>query len=71
MTTPYIPVSWGEVIDKITILQIKHVRLPDAAARAQVESELALLEEILAKAPAAFMGLLKGENFGKLVVKIG
>ena len=25
----------------------------------------------LAKAPAAFMGLLKGENFGKLVVKIG
>jgi NADPH-dependent curcumin reductase len=25
----------------------------------------------LSKAPAAFMGLLKGENFGKLVVKIG
>ena len=25
----------------------------------------------LTKAPAAFMGLLKGENFGKLVVKIG
>ena len=25
----------------------------------------------LAKAPAAFMGLLKGENFGKLVVKVG
>jgi NADPH-dependent curcumin reductase CurA len=24
----------------------------------------------LAKAPAAFMGLLKGENFGKLVVKV-
>lgn len=25
----------------------------------------------LAKAPAAFMGLLKGENFGKLIVKVG
>ena len=24
----------------------------------------------LAKAPAAFMGLLKGENFGKLIVKV-
>jgi NADPH-dependent curcumin reductase CurA len=24
----------------------------------------------LGKAPAAFMGLLKGENFGKLVVKM-
>jgi len=24
----------------------------------------------LAGAPAAFMGLLKGENFGKLVVKV-
>jgi NADPH-dependent curcumin reductase CurA len=26
--------------------------------------------EGLAKAPQAFMGLLKGENFGKLIVKI-
>jgi NADPH-dependent curcumin reductase len=25
----------------------------------------------LAKAPQAFIGLLKGENFGKLVVKVG
>ena len=25
----------------------------------------------LGKAPQAFMGLLKGENFGKLVVKLG
>ena len=24
----------------------------------------------LAKAPQAFMGLLKGENFGKLIVKV-
>lgn len=26
--------------------------------------------EGLAKAPQAFMGLLKGENFGKLIVKV-
>ena len=25
----------------------------------------------LAKAPQAFLGLLKGENFGKLIVKVG
>ena len=25
----------------------------------------------LEKAPAAFIGLLKGENFGKLIVKVG
>ena len=61
MTTPHIPVSWGEVIDKITILQIKRVRLPEAAARAQVESELTLLEAILATAPAADIGALMAE----------
>jgi tetratricopeptide (TPR) repeat protein len=43
---PQVTVSWGELIDKITILQIKSGRLSDAAALANVRSELAHLEEI-------------------------
>jgi hypothetical protein len=41
--TPRVPVSWGEVIDKITILEIKAERLKDERARANVARELALL----------------------------
>jgi hypothetical protein len=44
--TPLAPVSWGELLDKITILQIKSERLEDAAKRANVASELTLLCEI-------------------------
>lgn len=40
-----IPVSAGELIDKITILAIKSERLRDATQRANVCKELALLEE--------------------------
>lgn len=35
-----VPVSWGEIIDKITILEIKAERLTDAAKRANVTKEL-------------------------------
>jgi hypothetical protein len=43
MSSPVIPVSWGELLDKIAILEIKAARLraPDAVANA--ERELALL----------------------------
>jgi hypothetical protein len=40
---PRVPVSWGELLDKITILQIKHRRLDQAEARANVARELSLL----------------------------
>lgn len=40
---PSVPVSWGELVDKITILELKTDRLRDAAARANVARELALL----------------------------
>lgn len=42
---PDIPVSWGEVIDKITILEIKAQRLTDPQAKANVDKELGLLSE--------------------------
>jgi hypothetical protein len=38
-----IPVAWGELIDKITILEIKSERMSDAAALANVRRELAVL----------------------------
>ena len=43
---PLAPVSWGELLDKITILEIKADRIEDAAARANVARELALLREV-------------------------
>jgi hypothetical protein len=49
---PYAPVSWGELLDKITILQIKHERIGNPAARANVASELTLLWQIAAAAMA-------------------
>jgi len=45
---PYVPVPWGEVIDKITILEIKVVRLPTESARANAARELKLLRDIAA-----------------------
>jgi Family of unknown function (DUF6165) len=37
------PVSWGELIDKITILEIKAARIADAAKLANVKRELQAL----------------------------
>ncbi|MCB2217574.1 MAG: hypothetical protein KQH59_16010 [Desulfobulbaceae bacterium] len=41
-----IPVSWGELLDKITILRIKKERLADPEKRRNVLRELAILEEV-------------------------
>jgi len=46
--TPCVPISWGELIDKITILEIKLERLSAPAARANVAHELDLLRAVLA-----------------------
>jgi predicted DCC family thiol-disulfide oxidoreductase YuxK len=45
MTMPSIPVSWGELLDKITILEIKTHRLRDGASVANAAHELALLRQ--------------------------
>jgi hypothetical protein len=47
MTSPCVPVSWGELLDKLTILEIKLDRLA-GAARANVAREHALLHAIAA-----------------------
>jgi hypothetical protein len=41
-----VPVSWGEVIDKITILEIKAERLTDAGKLANVNKELGELAAV-------------------------
>jgi hypothetical protein len=46
VTTPLAPVSWGELLDKISILEIKAERMTAPAALANVRSELAQLNEI-------------------------
>ena len=63
------PVSWGELIDKITILEIKSARIADAVKRANVTRELAALTSVrdaaLPKLPAGLMeivGELKAVN---------
>jgi len=50
--TPMVPVSWGELLDKITILEIKSQRLDDDAKRANVVTELTLLSQIAGAARA-------------------
>ena len=40
-----VPVSPGELLDKITILRIKVARIQDAAKLANVKVELSLLEQ--------------------------
>jgi hypothetical protein len=47
------PVSWGELADKITILEIKAERIQDDVKRVNVEKELRLLREKMALAPAS------------------
>lgn len=48
-----VPVSYGELIDKITILEIKAARIADAAKLANVRTELDLLNRTWGSAPAS------------------
>ena len=56
MQTISVPVSVGELADKLSILQIKSERIDDAAKRAHVEAEMAGLrpiwERLVADSPA-------------------
>lgn len=61
MSAPTIPTSWGEVIDKITILEIKSERLSEARALANVRKELALLAEIAVPVLAGNIADLKAQ----------
>ncbi|TCP37218.1 DUF6165 family protein [Sphingomonas sp. BK235] len=67
LPSPSVPVSWGELLDKITILEIKRERIARADARANVVREYAALSGIgagvIGRAPiAALFGELKSIN---------
>mgnify|MGYP006082757711 CR=1 FL=1 len=49
MKSPKIPISWGELFDKITILQIKNENLTSKSALENVEREFKQLRSILIK----------------------
>jgi hypothetical protein len=53
MSEILVPVSFGELLDKIAILEIKSERMGDPAKLANVRSELAALERTWAAHPAA------------------
>ena len=62
-----VPVSFGELLDKITILQIKSERIADPEKVRNVRKELALLEGVREGLPASddiggFMADLKAVN---------
>ena len=53
MSEILVPVSFGELLDKIAILQIKSERMDDAAKLANVRHELSALEKTWMAHPAA------------------
>ena len=46
MKSPYVPISWGELLDKMTILQIKFENLTSEDALKNVDRESKQLREI-------------------------
>jgi hypothetical protein len=57
-----VPVSPGELLDKITILRIKAARIMDAAKLGNVKTELALLESIWRESGGADRVLAQEEH---------
>jgi hypothetical protein len=60
---PQVPISWGELIDKITILEIKAERLSTDEAKANAAKELGLLREIAGP-------VLAGGQTGALIARL-
>ncbi len=54
-----VPVSFGELLDKISILQIKSERIDDAAKLANIHAELSALEKTWMAHPAAVKDIVR------------
>ncbi len=74
---PMLPVAWGEVFDKLTILQIKAQKLTDAVKLSNVETEKQALESVvgnLSRFPVELVSLvdeLRAINTGLWDIKEG
>lgn len=64
MSLIFVPVSFGELIDKITILEIKVERIRDVAKLANVRTELDMLNATWAQNPASHTDI--GAERGRL-----
>ena len=62
-SAPMIPVAWGELIDKITILEIKNRRITNPEAALHIAEELAQLSAIAAPVHAR-------EGMGPLIAEL-
>jgi Family of unknown function (DUF6165) len=62
MSDILVPVSPGELLDKITILRIKTARILDAAKLANVRLELELLEKTWREAPFGTIDIAREER---------
>lgn len=61
--TPLVPISWGELIDKITILEIKEVKITSINALDNIRKELGFLSDIVINSKGVYdtISLLKIE----------
>ena len=66
MADPIVPVSWGELLDKVAILEIKRQRLRAPAALANTERELTALAPALAALVREPLGLGLGLGLAEL-----
>ena len=62
MRLPSIPASWGEIIDKITILEIKMKNIGDEKAKNNVSHELSLLNDTCSEIFAANSEVVELKN---------
>lgn len=61
--TPLVPISWGELIDKITILEIKEVKITSNNALDNIRKELGFLSDIVSNSKGVYdaISLVKNE----------
>ena len=52
--TPLVPISWGELIDKITILEIKEVKITSNNALDNIRKELGFLSDIISNSKGVY-----------------
>ena len=52
--TPLVPISWGELIDKITILEIKEVKITSNNALDNIRKELGFLSDIVSNSKGVY-----------------
>lgn len=52
--TPLVPISWGELIDKITILEIKEVKITSNNALDNIRKELVFLSDIASNSKGVY-----------------